>query len=135
MCIRDRPSATPAPTDAAGKKAVVTMAYEDGRLYLRSGPSTDTAPVTTVRHGDTVTAYETTGEWTRVETATGRQGYLKSKYLVLIAEPTLLPVTPTPTVTPIASPSPDPSAWATPSPSPTPAPTPSPTPPTRRPAT
>ncbi len=35
------------------------MAYEDGRLYLRSGPSTDTAPVTTVRHGDTVTAYET----------------------------------------------------------------------------
>ena len=124
------PSATPAPTDAAGKKAVVTMAYEDGRLYLRSGPSTDTAPVTTVRHGDTVTAYETAGEWTRVETATGRQGYLKSKYLVLIAEPTLLPVTPTPTVTPIASPSPDPSAWATPSPSPspTPAPTPSPTP-------
>ena len=94
------PSATPAPTDAAGKKAVVTMAYEDGRLYLRSGPSTDTAPVTTVRHGDTVTAYETAGEWTRVETAMGRQGYLKSKYLVLIAEPTLLPVTPTPTATP-----------------------------------
>ena len=122
------PSATPAPTDAAGKKAVVTMAYEDGRLYLRSGPSTDTAPVTTVRHGDTVTAYETAGEWTRVETATGRQGYLKSKYLVLIAEPTLLPVTPTPTVTPIASPSPDPSAWATPSPSPTPVPTASATP-------
>ena len=132
------PSATPAPTDAAGKKAVVTMAYEDGRLYLRSGPSTDTAPVTTVRHGDTVTAYETAGEWTRVETATGRQGYLKSKYLVLIAEPTLLPVTPVPTATPTASPSPDPSAWATPSPSPapiptatpspTPAPTPSPTP-------
>ena len=122
------PSATPAPTDAAGKKAVVTMAYEDGRLYLRSGPSTDTAPVTTVRHGDTVTAYETAGEWTRVETATGRQGYLKSKYLVLIAEPTLLPVTPTPTATPTASPSPDPSAWATPSPSPTPVPTASATP-------
>ena len=130
------PSATPSP--AVGKKAVVTMAYEDGRLYLRSGPSTDTAPVTTVRHGDTVTAYETAGEWTRVETATGRQGYLKSKYLVLIAEPTLLPVTPAPTATPTASPSPDPSAWATPSPSPTsvptatpsptPAPTPSPTP-------
>ena len=122
------PSATPAPTDAAGKKAVVTMAYEDGRLYLRSGPSTDTAPVTTVRHGDTVTAYETAGEWTRVETATGRQGYLKSKYLVFLAEPTLLPVTPTPTATPTASPSPDPSAWATPSPSPTPAPTASATP-------
>ena len=122
------PSATPAPTDAAGKKAVVTMAYEDGRLYLRSGPSTDTAPVTTVRHGDTVTAYETAGEWTRVETATGRQGYLKSKYLVLIAEPTLLPVTPAPTATPTASPSPDPSAWATPSPSPTPVPTASATP-------
>ena len=132
------PSATPAPTDAAGKKAVVTMAYEDGRLYLRSGPSTDTAPVTTVRHGDTVTAYETAGEWTRVETATGRQGYLKSKYLVFLAEPTLLPITPAPTATPTASPSPDPSAWATPSPSPTsvptatpsptPAPTPSPTP-------
>ena len=122
------PSATPAPTDAAGKKAVVTMAYEDGRLYLRSGPSTDTAPVTTVRHGDTVTAYETTGEWTRVETAMGHQGYLKSKYLVFLAEPTLLPVTPTPTATPTVSPSPDPSAWATPSPSPTPAPTASATP-------
>ena len=122
------PSATPAPTDAAGKKAVVTMAYEDGRLYLRSGPSTDTAPVTTVRHGDTVTAYETAGEWTRVETATGRQGYLKSKYLVFLAEPTLLPITPAPTATPTASPSPDPSAWATPSPSPTPVPTASATP-------
>ena len=120
------PSATPAPTDAAGRRAVVTMDYEDGRLYLRSGPSTDTAPVTTVRNGETVTAYAASGEWTAVETDAGARGYLKSKYLVYIAEPTLLPVTPspspspTPTVTPVLTPSPTPTAAPTLTASPTP---------------
>ena len=116
------PSATPAPTDAAGRRAVVTMDYEDGRLYLRSGPSTDTAPVTTVRNGETVTAYAASGEWTAVKTDAGARGYLKSKYLVYIAEPTLLPVTPSP------SPSPTPTVAPTLTASPTPTLTASPTP-------
>ena len=108
------PSPSPAPTAVVGRQAVVTTAYEGGRLYLRSGPSTDTDPVTTVRHGDTVTAYETSGEWTAVETAAGRRGYLKSKYLVYVAEPTLLPVTPSPAPTATVSPSLEP--WPTVSP-------------------
>ena len=144
-------TAAPAPTDAAGRRAVVTMAYEDGRLYLRSGPSTDTPAVTTVRHGDVVTAYAETGEWTAVETARGQRGYLKSKYLVYEAEPTLIPVTPSPSPSPAptatatllpwptasASPAPtatppwttaapSPSATATPTPTAVPSPTPSP---------
>ncbi len=144
-------TAAPTPTDAAGRRAVVTMAYEDGRLYLRSGPSTDTPAVTTVRHGDVVTACAETGEWTAVETARGQRGYLKSKYLVYEAEPTLIPVTPSPSPSPAptasatllpwptasASPAPtatppwataapSPSATATPTPTATPSPTPSP---------
>ena len=122
------PSPSPAPTAVVGRQAVVSMAYEDGRLYLRSGPSTDTDPVTTVRHGDTVTAYATSGEWTAVETAMGQRGYLKSKYLVYIAEPTLLPVTPSPTPVPSATPIPSATPAATPSASPTATPAVSPTP-------
>ena len=149
-------TAAPTPTDAAGRRAVVTMAYENGRLYLRSGPSTDTPAVTTVRHGDVVTAYAETGEWTAVETAKGQRGYLKSKYLVYEAEPTLIPVTPSPSPSPSPTPAPTatatllpwptasaspaptatppwataaptPSATATPMPTATPSPTPSPT--------
>ena len=118
-------TATPAPTSVAGRRAVVTMAYEDGRLYLRSGPSTDTPAVTTVRHGDVVTAYAETGEWTAVETAKGQRGYLKSKYLVYEAEPTLIPVTPSPSPSP--SPTPTPTATATLLPWPTASASPAPT--------
>ena len=145
-------TATPAPTSVAGRRAVVTMAYEDGRLYLRSGPSTDTPAVTTVRHGDVVTACAETGEWTAVETARGQRGYLKSKYLVYEAEPTLIPITPSPSPSPSPAPTatllpwptasaspaptatppwataaPSPSATATPTPTATPSPTASPT--------
>ena len=118
-------TATPAPTSVAGRRAVVTMAYEDGRLYLRSGPSTDTPAVTTVRHGDVVTACAETGEWTAVETAKGQRGYLKSKYLVYEAEPTLIPVTPSPSPSP--SPTPTPTATATLLPWPTASASPAPT--------
>ena len=125
------PSATPAPTatSAPGRRAVVTMGHANGRLYLRSGPSTGTAPVGTVRHGDVVTAYGTAGEWTAVETGAGQRGYLKSKYLVYSAGPTLIPITPTPAVSPTPAATPTPTAAPSPTPMPSATPTPQPTPP------
>ena len=125
------PSVTPAPTatSAPGRRAVVTMGHANGRLYLRSGPSTGTVPVGTVRHGDVVTAYGTAGEWTAVETGAGQRGYLKSKYLVYSAGPTLIPITPTPAVSPTPAATPTPTAAPSPTPMPSATPTPQPTPP------
>ena len=99
-----------------GRRAVVTMGHANGRLYLRSGPSTGTVPVGTVRHGDVVTAYGTAGEWTAVETGAGQRGYLKSKYLVYSAGPTLIPITPTPAVSPTPAATPTPTAAPPPRP-------------------
>ena len=74
--------------------------------------------------------YAASGEWTAVKTDAGARGYLKSKYLVYIAEPTLLPVTPspspspTPTVAPTLTASPTPTLTASPTPTLTASPTP-----------
>ena len=81
--IDAEPTAVPTPSaPGEGRMAVITMASETGRLYLRSGPSTETAAVTTVGHGDVVLAGAESGEWTAVTTADGKSGYIKTKYLV-----------------------------------------------------
>jgi len=54
------------------------------RVYLRSGPSTDGAPLGVLSAGDRVTILGNTGAWTNVQTPDGKVGYVHHRYVVPI---------------------------------------------------
>ena len=90
------PAATPAPTATptnapAGDDmtalegevyADIYVSASGGSLHVRQGPSTQTPSVTTVSHGSWVQVLAVGGEWARVRTRRGNEGYLKTKYLI-----------------------------------------------------
>ena len=82
------PTATPAPdtgemTEMDGEVyADIYVSASGGSLHVRQGPSTQTPSVTTVSHGSWVQVLAVGGEWARVRTRLGNEGYLKVKYLV-----------------------------------------------------
>ena len=66
-------------------------------MNVRKGPSTSTAKVTTVRHGSYVKVLGYEGEWARILTSGGSEGYVKIKYLMLGESPDQAPTaTPVP---------------------------------------
>jgi hypothetical protein len=70
-----RAAATPGPASGAPRRIVNT----DGRgVALRSGPGGDRLPGKGYDEGATVTAFETSGEWTRIRGADGREGWVLS---------------------------------------------------------
>ena len=87
-------TATPAPTatpgipdggmsEAGGEVyADIYVSASGGSLNVRQGPSTQTPVVTTVSHGSWVQVLATDGEWSRVRTRLGNEGYLKTQYLI-----------------------------------------------------
>ena len=82
------PTATSAPdagemTEMDGEVyADIYVSASGGSLHVRQGPSTQTPSVTTVSHGSWVQVLAVGGEWARVRTRLGNEGYLKVKYLV-----------------------------------------------------
>jgi hypothetical protein len=52
------------------------------KIYLRSGPGTDTAPVTVLNAGDQVNIIGGDGSWTKVETQDGTVGFVSRRYVV-----------------------------------------------------
>ena len=62
--------------------ADIYVSASGGSLHVRQGPSTQTPSVTTVSHGSWVQVLAVGGEWARVRTRLGNEGYLKVKYLV-----------------------------------------------------
>ena len=52
------------------------------KIYLRSGPGTDTAPVTVLNAGDQVNIIGGDGSWTKVETQDGKVGFVSHRYVV-----------------------------------------------------
>ena len=56
-----------------------------GRLNVRAKPSTAGAWVASLTDGATVTLYEKTGDWWRVEYAAGKLGYCHADYITPIA--------------------------------------------------
>ncbi len=51
-------------------------------LNVRSGPGTNYDKIETLKRGDKVGYFDTDGEWVRVQTPSGKKGYMLMKYLV-----------------------------------------------------
>jgi len=52
------------------------------KVYLRSGPGTEGAPLAVLSAGDRVTILGSTGTWTNVQTPDGKVGYVHHRYVV-----------------------------------------------------
>jgi uncharacterized protein YraI len=87
------------------------------KIYLRSGPGTDTAPVTVLTAGDPVNIIGGDGSWTKVETQDGKVGFVSHRYVVPRADGSPAQVAPQP-VTPASDVASAPGATP-PAPSPT----------------
>jgi len=62
-------------------KSVVKYVNAD-ELNVREEANSQSKLVATIKRGDKVTYYETTGEWARIITWTDRKGYILAKFLV-----------------------------------------------------
>jgi hypothetical protein len=52
------------------------------KVYIRTGPSTDTAPLGVLKAGDRVNILEVQGSWTKIETQDGTVGFVSHRYVV-----------------------------------------------------
>ena len=78
------------------------------KVYLRSGPSTEGAPLAVLSAGDRVTILGTAGTWTNVQTPDGKVGYVHHRYVVPltgVAAETVVEARP-PTPPPLSAPTP-----------------------------
>lgn len=66
---------------AVASAASVTMAYDGGSLYLRSGPGKEYKSVGTVHDGDSITVVSYGEIWSKVKTSSGKTGYIKNLYI------------------------------------------------------
>ncbi|HOQ75296.1 MAG TPA: SH3 domain-containing protein [Thermoclostridium sp.] len=75
-------------------------------LNVRSGPGTDYEKIETLKRGDKVGYFDEQGEWARVQTPSGKKGYMLMKYLVdsesEVDRSSSLPVASSSTVTSLA---------------------------------
>ncbi len=62
--------------------------------YLRSGPGAEYPPIGTMTEGEAVDALETSGLWTKIETSSGKIGYIFHAYVT--------PAAPVPAEPPVA---------------------------------
>jgi len=69
-----------APALAETKKVYVSSTGS-GTLNLRSGPGKGYEVKGYVHHGDKVTPLDHSGEWSKVKTASGKKGWIKTKYI------------------------------------------------------
>lgn len=74
-------SALPMSALAATKYTVYISSTGSGTLNLRSGPGKDYDVKGYVSHGDRVTLLDEEDEWSEVRTASGRTGWIKTKYI------------------------------------------------------
>ncbi len=59
----------------------VSLAYKNGSLHLRKGPGTNYASNGYVRNGDYITVLSKGSVWSKVQTSSGRIGYIKNLYI------------------------------------------------------
>lgn len=59
----------------------VSLAYKNGSLHLRKGPGTNYGTNGYVRNGDYITVLSKGSVWSKVETSSGRVGYIKNLYI------------------------------------------------------
>ncbi|MBQ1257458.1 MAG: SH3 domain-containing protein [Clostridia bacterium] len=59
----------------------VSLAYKNGSLHLRKGPGTNYGTNGYVKDGDHVTVLSKGSIWSKVQTSSGRVGYIKNLYI------------------------------------------------------
>lgn len=59
----------------------VSMSYKNGSLHLRKGPGTNYASNGYVQNGDSITVLSKGSVWSKVQTRSGRVGYIKNLYI------------------------------------------------------
>ncbi len=61
--------------------ATVSMSTNGGSLFVRSGPGRDYKAVTTIHDGDDITVLKYGSVWSKIETESGKVGYIKNLYI------------------------------------------------------
>lgn len=69
-------------SDVGPEEPIAYMFINADTLNVRSGASADTDKITTLKRGDKVGYFDKNGEWVRIQTSSGKTGYILSKYLV-----------------------------------------------------
>ncbi len=67
-------------TPAEGERSA-TVSTSNGRLRVRSGPGADYDIVAYLNDGDTVTVLSVEGDWAKIRTADGQEGYTSVEFL------------------------------------------------------
>ena len=67
---------------AEGERSAV-VSTSNGRLRVRSGPGADYDIVAYLNDGDTVTVLSVEGDWAKIRTADGQEGYTSAEYLII----------------------------------------------------
>ena len=62
------------------------------KLNVREKPTKDSTLITSLKRGDKVSYYKTEGDWARIATSSGQDGYVLAGYLVDSASKTIKPV-------------------------------------------
>ena len=73
-------STAPAPASPSPSVGGETVIVKPSSLNVRTGPGTKYAIVTGVRGGDRLSVLEQSGGWIRVRTASGKEGWVASKF-------------------------------------------------------
>jgi curli biogenesis system outer membrane secretion channel CsgG len=73
-------SAAPAPSSPAPSAGGEMVTVKPASLNVRTGPGTKYAIATGVRGGDRLSVLEHSGEWIRVRTASGIEGWVSSRF-------------------------------------------------------
>ena len=71
---------------AEGERSAV-VSTSNGRLRVRSGPGADYDIVAYLNDGDTVTVLSVEGDWAKIRTADGQEGYTSAEYLIIEEAP------------------------------------------------
>ena len=73
--------ALPVAALAEGTSTIYVSSTGEGTLNLRSGPGKEYEPKGYVHHNDKVTVLDHDGIWSKVKTASGKTGWIKTKYI------------------------------------------------------
>ncbi len=69
------------------RTGTIVLAQASSSLNVRSGPTTSSGIVTTVKTGSKVTVTATSGDWSAIQLQSGAAGYVMTKYITLDATP------------------------------------------------
>lgn len=75
------PTVTPTPTQDEAVYAIVKLSRSSSRLRIRKKGSTSARTIGYLKKGDVVKVLAVKGKWVRIQTPSGKKGYVYKKYL------------------------------------------------------